>query len=64
MHSLGLITESDVGPRPGEDQRRKYYAITDFGRETARAEARRLERVLAVAEEKSLVPRPAGGVER
>ncbi len=62
MHAAGLIADSDIGPRPDEDQRRRYYGITDFGRETARAEVRRLMRVLDVAEEKSLVPHP-GGVE-
>ena len=63
MHADGLIADSDVGPGPDEDQRRRYYAITDFGRETARAEVRRLMRVLDVAEEKSLVPNPGAGVE-
>ena len=63
MHADGLIADSDVGPGPDEDQRRKYYAITDFGRETARAEARRLMRVLDVAAEKSLAPDAGAGVE-
>ena len=63
MHADGLIADSDVGPGPDEDQRRRYYAITDFGRETARAEVRRLIRVLDVAEERALVPHTGAGGE-
>jgi len=50
----GLIRES-VG-EPGADRRRRYYAITEQGREVARAEARRMLRVLDTAAAKNLAP--------
>lgn len=61
MQADGLIADSGRTPAPDEDQRRKYYTITDFGREVARAEIRRLARVLEVAGETSLLPEPAPG---
>ena len=53
----GWIEEIDR-PRAtvGDDQRRRYYRITALGREAARAEARRLERLTAQARAKRLVP--------
>jgi DNA-binding PadR family transcriptional regulator len=40
---LGFIEELDERPAADvDDQRRRYYRITPFGREVARAEARRL----------------------
>ena len=56
MVDEGLLRESDRLPRPDEDQRRKYYAVTDLGRRAARAEAARLLRVLEVAGEKGMIP--------
>ena len=41
---------------PGEDSRRRYYRITPLGRDAARAEARRLERLTAQARAKRLIP--------
>jgi DNA-binding PadR family transcriptional regulator len=45
-------------PPAGEkhDPRRRYYRITALGREAARAEARRLERMTAQARAKRLLP--------
>ncbi len=54
MQSDGLIADSETLPSADEDQRRKYYRITAYGREVARAEVRRLARVLEVAAETSL----------
>ncbi len=46
----GLIEESDVRPDPAlDDERRHYYRLTEFGRQVALAEVRRLEEALAVA---------------
>jgi DNA-binding PadR family transcriptional regulator len=40
----GLIAES---PTPaGDDARRRYYRLTPFGRDVARAESQRLERLI------------------
>ena len=59
LHRLvqdGLITESVV---KGGDARRRYYKLTDLGREAARSEARRLAQLLRVAAAKRLIPRTA-----
>ena len=41
---------------PGKDDaRRRYYGLTDLGRDVATAEARRLERLLAMARDKRLL---------
>ena len=53
----GLIADSPDRPGPGEDQRRKYFRITDAGRAAARAEAARMVRVLQTARESRLIPR-------
>jgi DNA-binding PadR family transcriptional regulator len=46
MLDEGLIEESDRRPVPGkDDERRRYYRITRFGRQVALAEAARLEAV-------------------
>jgi len=43
MLELGLIEESDERPDPHlDDERRRYYRITNFGRQVARAEASRM----------------------
>jgi DNA-binding PadR family transcriptional regulator len=58
----GVIAESDQRPDPAlDDERRRYYRVTDFGRDVARAEARRMETVLGMARAKNLIPkaRPA-----
>src|SRR5918911_5009539 len=50
MLADGLIEESDERPDPEmDDQRRRYYRITDFGRRAAGAEALRLESLVSVA---------------
>ncbi len=45
----GLIEESDREPGPDEDPRRRYFRLTELGREVARAEALRLQGLLAEA---------------
>ena len=40
---VGLIEELDERPDPATDERRRYYRLTLFGRDVARAEAARLE---------------------
>jgi DNA-binding PadR family transcriptional regulator len=39
-----------------DDPRRRYYRLTKLGREVARAEARRLEQLAAMARAKRLLP--------
>ncbi|MBV9453050.1 MAG: helix-turn-helix transcriptional regulator [Rubrobacter sp.] len=54
-----LIEESDERPDPEiDDQRRRYYRITDFGRRVAGAEAERLVGLVSMAREKNLLRRP------
>ena len=38
-----LIEELDERPDPATDERRRYYRLTPYGRDVARAEAGRLE---------------------
>ena len=52
-----LIVEIDERPAPEhDDERRRYYRITPFGREVARAESRRLAQMLKLARAKGLAP--------
>ncbi|HUE01821.1 MAG TPA: helix-turn-helix transcriptional regulator [Bryobacteraceae bacterium] len=58
MMEDGLIEELDERPDPeNDDERRRYYRISTFGRKVAIAEARRLERLLADARAAGLVPK-------
>jgi DNA-binding PadR family transcriptional regulator len=50
MLDEGLIEESDRRPVAGkDDERRRYYRITKFGRQVALAEANRLQTLAAEA---------------
>jgi DNA-binding PadR family transcriptional regulator len=52
-----LIEESERRPAPEQDdERRRYYRVTSFGRRVAMAEAARLERVVADARARHLIP--------
>ena len=52
----GLIREFGRGPG-NNDERRRSYELTAFGRDVARAEATRLEQTLAIARRKVLFKR-------
>jgi DNA-binding PadR family transcriptional regulator len=53
-----LIEESDTRPGPDQDdQRRKYYRLTDLGRDVLAAEARRLESLIGEARRKRVLGR-------
>jgi DNA-binding PadR family transcriptional regulator len=50
MLEQGLLVESRERPAPEfDDERRRYYRITPFGTEVARAEARRLVQLVRMA---------------
>jgi DNA-binding PadR family transcriptional regulator len=50
MLEQGLIAESRRRPAPqDDDERRRYYLLTEFGAAVARAEARRLTRLVKLA---------------
>jgi DNA-binding PadR family transcriptional regulator len=54
----GLVVELDERPVPAEDdERRRYYRLTDNGREVAKAEAARLQQALAFARQAGLAPK-------
>lgn len=55
MLDAGLIEEADERPDPLlDDQRRRYYRITDFGNRVAQAETARLSLLLGIARTKKL----------
>ena len=53
----GLLEESDMRPAPDDDERRRYFRLTDLGARVASAEARRLEAVVLEARTKRLLTR-------
>jgi DNA-binding PadR family transcriptional regulator len=53
---LDLVEESDRRPAPeDDDERRRYYRVTPFGKAVTEAEARRLEGVVALARDKRVL---------
>jgi DNA-binding PadR family transcriptional regulator len=54
----GVVAESAERPDPAlDDERRRYYRLTEFGRDVAQAEAARMETVLGMARAKKLIPK-------
>ena len=54
----GLTVEVDERPDPeNDDERRRYYRLTAFGRQVAAADAARLQKVLNQARSCGLVPK-------
>ena len=63
MQERGLVEESDERPDPDlDDERRRYYRLTDLGRRVAVAEVERLEGLVRTARSKGFAPRtrPSG----
>jgi DNA-binding PadR family transcriptional regulator len=57
MLEQGLINEVSTRPAPElDDERRRYYRITPFGRAVAKAEARRLAQMLKLARASGFAP--------
>ncbi|MGA8153145.1 MAG: PadR family transcriptional regulator [Terriglobales bacterium] len=60
MLELGLIEESTDRPDPHlDDERRRYYRITPYGRKVAQAEAARMRELVLLAGARFGVPRHA-----
>lgn len=60
MVETDLIEETDTRPAAAvDDERRRYYRITAFGRDVARAEAERLQALVKLARTCGLAPRRA-----
>ena len=53
MEGEGLIAEASA--RPEDDARRRYYRLTEEGRELARQESAHLAALVAVARDKKLI---------
>jgi DNA-binding PadR family transcriptional regulator len=59
MLEQGLLKETRERPSPEEDdERRRYYRITPYGTEVARAEARRLTQLVRFARESGFAASP------
>src|SRR5208337_881102 len=57
MLEQGLIVETKERPAPElDDERRRYYRITSFGAEVARAEADRLRQLIKLARASGFAP--------
>jgi hypothetical protein len=60
MLAAHLVEETDARPDPElDDERRRYYRITAFGRAAARGEARRLSDLLRLAQASGFSPERA-----
>ena len=55
MTDAGLVAEQPHTGKRAADERRRYYRITPFGRDVAKAEARRLANLVSVAKAKALL---------
>jgi DNA-binding PadR family transcriptional regulator len=55
MIDAGFIDESDRRPAD-DDERRRYYNLTPFGRKVLELELARLHAVMAIARGKNLIP--------
>lgn len=61
MSRDGLIVESDQRPDPElDDERRRYFGVTAPGRAAAKAEAARLQKLLAKAQGLALIEKRSG----
>jgi DNA-binding PadR family transcriptional regulator len=63
MEERGWVVEAEERPEPGlDDERRRYYRLTDLGRKVALAEVERLEGLVRAARSRGFVPsaRPSG----
>jgi len=60
MLEQGLIAETSERPAPElDDERRRYYRITPFGRDVVRAEVRRLSSLVRLARASGFRPEKA-----
>jgi DNA-binding PadR family transcriptional regulator len=56
-----LVAETAARLADKDDPRRKYYTLTPLGHTVVRAEAQRLERLLALAHDKRVLPAASKG---
>ena len=58
MLTKGLIEESEERPTDADDERRRYYRVTPFGRLVAEAESQRLAELVELARAKKYLRAP------
>ena len=59
MEQRGWVAQSEERPEPSlDDERRRYYRLTEIGRRVALAEVERLEGLVGAARLKGLIPSP------
>jgi DNA-binding PadR family transcriptional regulator len=59
MEERGWVVEAEERPDPSlDDERRRYYRLTDLGRRVALAELERLESLVRAGRSKGFVPSP------
>jgi DNA-binding PadR family transcriptional regulator len=59
MEQRGWLAQSEERPEPSlDDERRRYYRLTEFGRRVALAEVERLEGLVGAARLKGFIPSP------
>ena len=59
MEQRGWVAQSEERPEPSlDDERRRYYRLTEIGRRVALAEVERLEGLVGTARLKGLIPSP------
>ncbi len=59
MVADGLVEDAERRAAPGSaDERRRYYRITEMGRDVVGAEAGRMRSLAEAAEAKQLIPKP------
>jgi DNA-binding PadR family transcriptional regulator len=60
MLADGLIAEAGERPDPAlDDERRRYYRLTEQGRRAFEAELRRYAEVVSLAKQRSFLPQPS-----
>jgi DNA-binding PadR family transcriptional regulator len=59
MEQRGWVAQSEERPEPSlDDERRRYYRLTELGRRVALAEVERLEGLVGAARLKGFIPSP------
>jgi DNA-binding PadR family transcriptional regulator len=57
MEQRGWVAHSEERPKGGiDDERRRYYRLTEYGRRVVLAEVERLEGMVGAARSKGLIP--------
>jgi DNA-binding PadR family transcriptional regulator len=57
MEQRGWVAQSEERPEPAlDDERRRYYRLTEFGRRVALAEVERLEGLVGAARSRGFIP--------